>query len=352
MTTNRAARRCFFALLLLAAVLMGFVVRPLASALFVAAALAGVLWPLHERLTGKFGGRRYVSAAVWVLAVVVVILGPIVAFSTFAIKEAGDGWRFLSDTLSSEGVHGLLHRLPGPLERLGSRLVQDLPAADPGALAQQLGVGRAKAASAVGATISATTSFLFHAAMALIAFYFLLMEGDRLVSWIDGLSPLAPGQTRELLREFRKTSYAVIFSTIITAGVQALAALLGYLITHVPHPIFFAGVTFFVAFIPAVGAGAATLAAALLLYITGHAHAALFLAIWALTAVGLIDNLVKPLLIKGGLAMHGAVVFFALIGGLAAFGGVGLLLGPLVVAAFLALIRIYQRDFRSTSFEG
>lgn len=352
MTTNRAARRCFFALLLVAAVLMAVVVRPIASALFLSAALAGVLWPLHVRLSAKMWGRRYLSAAVWVLAVVVVLVGPLVAFSTFAIKEATEGWRFLSQALRSEGVEGLLHRLPGPVERLAQQLVQDLPAADPADLMRQLGLEKGKAASAVGATISATSSFLFHAAMALIALYFLLLEGDRLVSWIDGLSPLAPGQTRELLREFRKTSYAVIFSTIITAGVQAFAALIGYLITHVPHPIFFAGVTFFVAFIPAVGAGAATLAAALLLYITGHGHAALFLAIWALTVVGLIDNLIKPLLIKTGLQMHGAVVFFALIGGLAAFGGVGLLLGPLVVAAFLALIRIYERDFRPSPFES
>jgi predicted PurR-regulated permease PerM len=62
--------------------------------------------------------------------------------------------------------------------------------------------------------------------------------------------------------------------------------------------------------------------------------------------VGLIDNVVKPYLIKDGIDMGGAVVFFALVGGISAFGMVGLVVGPLAVAAFLSLLRMYQRDFK------
>jgi len=62
-----------------------------------------------------------------------------------------------------------------------------------------------------------------------------------------------------------------------------------------------------------------------------------------------VDNLVKPVLMRAGMQMRGVIVFFALIGGVAAFGPVGLLLGPLAVALFLALLRIYERDFRANS---
>jgi predicted PurR-regulated permease PerM len=72
---------------------------------------------------------------------------------------------------------------------------------------------------------------------------------------------------------------------------------------------------------------------------------AIFLALWGILVVGLVDNLVKPLLIKRGMEIHGAVVFFSLMGGLMAFGTIGLLLGPLVVAMFLALLHIYHRDY-------
>ena len=135
----------------------------------------------------------------------------------------------------------------------------------------------------------------------------------------------------------------MVVSTLVTAAVQALTALVGYLIARVPHPLFFAGITFFGALIPAVGAAAFALAAAGLLAITGHPYLALFLAIWAVTVVSLVDNVVKPMLIRGGMNMPGAVVFFALIGGLGAFGPIGLVLGPMIVAFFVALVRMYHR---------
>jgi len=181
--------------------------------------------------------------------------------------------------------------------------------------------------------------------MMLIALFFLLAEGDRLVDWIDSVSPLRRGQTRELMAEFKKVSYAVMVSTLITAGVQAAVALVGYLIASVPHPIFFGAVTFFVAMIPAVGATSVVLVAALVLLVTGHPYMAIFLAVWGVLVVGLVDNIVKPYLIKGDVEMSGAVVFFALVGGIGAFGMVGLLIGPLAVALFLAILRIYRRDY-------
>lgn len=117
------------------------------------------------------------------------------------------------------------------------------------------------------------------------------------------------------------------------------------MITRVPNPFFFTLVTFFVAFIPAIGAAVVCLFAAVLLLVTGHPYMAIVLAAWGLVVVGLVDNLVKPLLIRRGLEIHGGVVFFSLIGGLAAFGAIGLLIGPLTVAFFLALLRMYHRDY-------
>ena len=79
--------------------------------------------------------------------------------------------------------------------------------------------------------------------------------------------------------------------------------------------------------------------------VSEHARGSQTAAQWALLAVGLSDNVVKPYLIRGGVSIHGAVVFFALLGGLAAFGPIGLLLGPLVVAFFLAVVRIVRREY-------
>jgi predicted PurR-regulated permease PerM len=180
--------------------------------------------------------------------------------------------------------------------------------------------------------------------MMLIAFYFFLVDGRDLVRWLSDVLPLRRGQTERLLMDFRRVSVAVIVSSVATAGIQAGMAFVGYLIARVPNPIFFGIVTFVVGLIPAVGAGAVVLIAAGLLFLSGHAGWALFLAIWGIGPVGLIDNVVKPYLIRGGIELHGAVVFFSLLGGIAYFGLVGLIAGPLIVSFFLAVIGMWDRD--------
>ncbi len=338
-----AARRFLFALLIASLALVGYVAWPLATALLLAAVLAVVLAPLQQRLTRWLGGRRGVAAGILVLAVLFLLVGPLLGLTAFLVKEAADGARFVVDTVRSEGVSGLIEYLPGPLAGYAHEALERL--GDIGAFVQkQVTEQGARAASAVAAALVATGSLVFDLAMMLIALFFLLVSGRELVAWIDSVSPLRPGQTRELLDEFKKVAYAVIVATVATAAVQAVVAFVGYLIAKVPHPVFFGTVTFFIALIPAIGAAGVCLFAALILLATGHPYMALFLAAWGIVVVGLIDNVVKPYLIKGELEMGGAVVFFALIGGIGAFGMVGLLVGPLAVATFLTLLRMYRRD--------
>lgn len=344
MSRDLAARRFLFILLIASLALVGYVAWPLATALLLAAVLAVVLAPVQAWLKRALRGRDGVAAGVLVLAVLFLVVGPLLGLTAFLVKEAADGVRFIIDTVKSDGVAGLVDTLPAPFHDFAARLLERL--GDLGQFAQKhLSEQGPRAASALASALAATGSLVFDLAMMLIALYFLLVSGKDFTAWLDSVSPLAPGQTRELLAEFRKVSYAVIVATVATAAVQAAVAFVGYLIAKVPHPVFFGTVTFFVALIPAIGAAGVCLFAALILLATGHPYMSLFLAVWGVAVVGLIDNVVKPFLIKGELEMGGAVVFFALIGGIGAFGMVGLLIGPLAVASFLTLLRMYRRDF-------
>ena len=338
-----AARRFLFALLIASLALVAYVAWPLATALLLAAVLAVVLAPLQRRLTRWLRGRRAVAAGILVVAVLFLLVGPLLGLTAFLVKEAADGARFVMEMVRSEGVAGLLERLPAPLDGYAQLALEGL--GDLGAFVQKhISAQGARAAGAVAAALVATGSLVFNLVMMLIALFFLLVSGRELGAWLDGVSPLRTGQTRELLDEFKKVSYAVIVATVATAAVQALVAFVGYLIARVPHPVFFGTLTFFIALIPAIGAAGVCLFAALILLATGHPYMAIFLAAWGVVVVGLIDNVVKPYLIQGELEMGGAVVFFALIGGIGAFGMVGLVVGPLAVASFLTLLRMYRRD--------
>jgi predicted PurR-regulated permease PerM len=335
----------FFLLLLAgAALLLGLVIAPVIRELLLAVVLASVLRPVEVWLTRRFRGRRSLAAGVITVLVIVIVLGPVAWLAAVLVRDGSDGVMFLLDTLHSPRVADLVGALPDSARDFLLDAINRLPRTFDEVMGQ-VGAQSDTAASAVGASVKATGSFLFHGTLMLIALFFTLSNGDQLVSWLDSVSPLGPGQTRELLAASRKVSVSIVVSTIATAAVQAVAALIGFYIAQVPSPIFFAAMTFLAAFIPAVGAAVISLIAATLLYLTGHPYLALFLSIWGLVIVGLVDNVIKPLLIKRGMEVHGAVVFFALIGGLAAFGAIGLLIGPLVVSMFLALLSMYHRDF-------
>ncbi|HEY5949418.1 MAG TPA: AI-2E family transporter [Kofleriaceae bacterium] len=330
----------FLFLLIVAAVLVGAVIAPMIRELLLAVVLATVLQPIQVWLTKRVRGRRGLAAGIITALVVVIVLGPLAMLIAVIIRDGADGVRFLLDTVHSQPVTDLISWLP----ESARDTVQDAINSLPRTLEEVVGQVGVQGKT-ISASVVATGSFLFHGALMLIALFFSLSHGDEMVSWLDGVSPLAPGQTRELLATSKKVSVSIVVSTITTSAVQAVAALIGFYLARVPSPIFFASLTFIAAFIPAVGAAVISLVAAALLYVTGHPYMAIFLAAWGIVIVGLVDNVIKPLLIKRGMEIHGAVVFFSLLGGLATFGAIGLLVGPLVVSMFLSLLSMYHRDF-------
>ncbi|NMO19316.1 AI-2E family transporter [Pyxidicoccus fallax] len=352
MASELTARRVFTGLILLSIILLAIVIRPFAEAFFLAAVLAATFYGLHKRLTRKLRGKAGVSAGIITTGIILALLLPLGGLTAFVVTEVTEGVQFVGQTVQREGVTGLIERLPGPVRGTVQSLLERLPMEQQNldqTIQQQVTTQGGTAAKAVTGAVAATGSLVLQITMMLIALFFFFTDGARLVAWIESVSPLRRGQTREIMREFRNVSSSVLLSSVATAGVQAVAALIGFLIARVPAPLFFAGVAFFLALIPAVGAAIVVLAAAALMFFSGHPWAALFLAVWGTVVVGLVDNVVKPLLAKRGMHQHGAIVFFALLGGLAAFGTVGLLLGPLIVAFFLALVRIWERDYGRAS---
>lgn len=346
--SESSARRALQVMLLGSLVLVVAVFRPFGASLFLAAVLAMVSWPLHQWLTVRLRGHDGAAAGILVALVIALVLGPLVGISAFLVAETADAVQFVVETIQSQGTRGLIEKLPDSVERQVHRALDRLELDSmelTQSLQQQLTKAGGSAASALSAALSATGSLLFQGTMMVLALFFFLTNKNGLINWLDEASPLRRGQTSELFGEFVRVCKSVIVSTAATALVQAVAALVGYFIAGVPYPVFFFAVTFIVAFIPALGAASVCIAAAGIRLLMGHPWAALFLVIYAIVVVGLVDNVVKPLLMKDGVRMHGAVVFFALLGGLAAFGAMGLLIGPLAVALFLAMLRMYKRDY-------
>lgn len=340
---NGSARIMLLALLALSLVLLWLIIRPFAAALLMAAVLAVTFQPWYRRLTRRLNGRRTLAASIITTCLVLALVLPVVALGVIAVREAAESFDYFHQVLAEEGVDGLIKQIPMPIQGWVDRIWLQLPARERNA--EFIFELERKAASFIPRLLNGVGQVVGQTALMVVALFFMLLDGGRLVGWLSVVSPLQQRQMRELFSEFRRVSATVLLGSLVTAGAQAAVALVGYLIARAPNPSFLALATFFLGLIPVLGAGGFSFAVAVFLFLTGHVIPAIFLAIWSAFVVGMVDNVLKPVIIKGGMETHGAIVFFALIGGMTAFGPVGLVLGPLSVSLLLAVLRIYQRDF-------
>lgn len=342
-TANRAV---LIGLALLGVGLLASLIYPYASPLLFAAVLAGALYPQFEQLKARLWGSAPLASGLMTFAVGVLLAAPATWLVITVGRKVVTGISSIELTIRDGGVDELIERLPLSIREKAHGLVERVPGGSDQVedLAQKQA---GKAAAAVPAAIVATSSVVLNVALMLVALYLLLVDGKRLVDWIATVAPLPESQVFHILSDFRTVSVAVLLSSLGTAGVQSLAAFAGYVATGVPQPLLVALVTFFVAFIPAIGATSVVLAAAGWLLLTGHPQGALYLGLWGALVVSFLDNLVKPWLLKGRMEIHGGLIFFALIGGMTTFGPVGLVAGPLILSFFLAIVRLCRKELRS-----
>jgi predicted PurR-regulated permease PerM len=224
--TSQRSRRFILLLFLIASGLVAFVLAPFAGAFFSAAVLAGVLQPVQSRLTRKLGDRPRLAAGSLTAALVLVVFVPLGIMSSMVLREATEVADWVADTYRTEGVDGLLAGLPEPLEEIGIWIAGSLageagpengrepaqlvtaeahdPAEFPGN-ATQLGA----AASAAGGVVVRLADLFVRVGVLVVATFFLLSEGGRLVDYVIDLVPLPERRTRALFTSFREVSVGV-----------------------------------------------------------------------------------------------------------------------------------------------
>jgi predicted PurR-regulated permease PerM len=343
---SRGARITFGILVLVATALFLLVIWPFRAPLFLAVVLAAVFQRPFERTSAWLRGRRKLASALLTLAVFFAIVLPFASIAAFAVRETVVGLDYLHDELGISNVSDLKS---GPLPpRAEAAINRTLAAVHLDRRQVQEGIGRVseEIRAAAPEVLASSGRAAFHTVIMIIALYFLLLEGGRLIEWLGAVSPLQARQTRELLTEFRKVSNASVVGTVASALGQGVLAAIGFAITRVPHALFFGLLTAVASFVPIIGTAIVWVPAVLLLGITGHMTSAVVLGIWCVVFVIGGEHIGKPLLLKGQVEMHTGLVFLSLLGGLEVFGLLGIVIGPLVVSFFLALMRMYQRDFQ------
>jgi predicted PurR-regulated permease PerM len=341
---NRASMIFLLALGLIVLYFSYLIIRPFWEPMFFAVLIAIVLYPVHHRVRKLIRSDGW-AALVSTLFVLVIVMAPAILLGVKASTEISNLSEWLGKRTAEEGgvAPYALHLVDRAVQGLGQYV--DVSRFDArGAIIAEL-----KKASAsfprLGATLAKNlVAFLASAALTFVILFFLFREGPSLRQRLGALMPLSPHQVERLYRGVSDAILANVYGGIAVAIAQGLLTGVALAVLGVGSPILLGLATAIMSLVPIVGSAAVWGPIAVVLMISGHWIKGLILIAWGAGVVGTIDNIIRPYFLRRGLKIHTLALVFALLGGVQAFGFVGLFLGPVVVSVGVVLLELLQEE--------
>ena len=351
MTDDRFYPRVFgLVVAALSAIALYLILRPFFGPILWALLLAFLLHPVNARVRRRFHrGKRKGPAALLMTALVAFAI--VLPAALIALAFAGQAAQLIDrlGTLADQYsiarpidvirlpfvdriVHWLADNTPVTVDQVQAWIVNGLRTALEFAVVNSKFVFL----GALGALIG-----LF---LMLFILFFFFRDGEEIVKRGMALVPLDPKRKRRLEEHIAEVTRAVVYGNVMTALVQGALIAIAFWISPLPSPVVFGVIGAICSLIPAVGTGLVLGPAALVLAFQQEWGWAAFIVVWAVGVVGLADNFLRPIFISGRARISTLPVFVGAIGGVTAFGPIGLFLGPIVIALVLAIVRFAEED--------
>jgi len=329
----------------LAAVALYFcylIARPLLNPIFLAVVIAIVFHPLYAWL-GQRIHHRNLAALISTILVLVGVVVPTVVLGIRVSKEVHGLYQLLNEKSAEQGGWNpyMMHFVDHVTGWAGQHV--DLSTLDlRGAAFRSLEQISRSLVSWGARMVSNIISLFAEAAIAFFTLFFLFRDGESIRARIAALVPLKAGQFDRIFTGVSNSLIANVQGCLAVGAAQGTLLSLGFWVLGLPSPILWGLVTGICSLIPIVGSAAVWGPAVIVLFISGHTWKALILLGWSAALVAHIDNVVRPYVISERAKMHPLLVFFALLGGVSAFGVMGLFMGPLVLSATLVVLEMLR----------
>jgi predicted PurR-regulated permease PerM len=337
----RAQRTALILLLTVAFALAAWIASPLWVALVLGLVLGFTTQSIYERLCLRLRGRRAAAAALTTLGAGLVCL----LLGTAALYVVLDELVWLVRLLEH---HATAPTLSAMIGQRGARVLEHLGVSQEQFVArfrQEVEAAARSAASAAAVAAAAVTNALLGLVMALITTYYVLLDFSQVTRRLEALLPVEPHHTRALVAELREVGRGALVGTLATAIVQGVLAGVGYWMTGILRPAAWATLTAMASFVPLVGTAAIWIPMGIYLVLDGHVLRGMVELLWgALAVMALSDYVIRPRLVGNSGHGHPLLVLVAILGGLEAMGLPGLIVGPIVMSLFVAVLRLYERD--------
>jgi predicted PurR-regulated permease PerM len=344
-TRDRLALWVLLAMAAASVVLVYILISPFLEPVFFAAVLAIAFQPLHLWVSRRVRRPALASLAT-TLALLVLVLGPLAALGMTVAVEARGFYASLSEQSAQQGGWGswVSSVTDGPVEWVASRTGMPAPSV------KSIAVARAQALSA--SLMSWGTSLLGNLAstignglLCLVVLFFLLLEGGAIREAVFDWMPLERARTSELIQSIEDSIIANVYGIAAVGTAQGLLTGAGFFLTGLHSPVLWGAIAAFASLVPIFGPALVWGPGALVLLVQGAWGKALFLFLWGALVVGMADNFIRPWVLSGRTEMNTLVVFFALMGGMQAFGFIGLFAGPVIFSVAMAVFRMLREGY-------
>ena len=335
--------RAIFLLFVVVAVALGWILLPFYGAIMWGAIIAVLFSPLHRRLMMRLHWGRTPAALLTLVAVLVIVILPFALITGSLAYEAGLVYEQLqSGELNPERYfRGVFKALPdwisALLDRFGlvsfSVLQRRLSAA-----LTQAGQFFATQALNIG---QISFDFVAQLFITLYLAFFLIRDGDEVMDTVRRAIPLSTRHKRALLETFATVIRATVKGNLMVAAIQGGLGGLAFWFLGVSGALLWAVLMAFLSLVPAVGSALVWLPVAIYFLITGALWQGVALTAYGVLVIGLVDNLLRPLLVGKDTRMPDYVVMITTLGGMAVLGINGFVVGPVIAALFIAVWRIY-----------
>jgi predicted PurR-regulated permease PerM len=321
---------------------------PFLGAITWAAFLALLLYPVNAWLRPRILGKRSGAAVVVTVLTPILILAPVTLLTITFVSQARTLIGLLQGAAEKYQIHSLddLRQFPSAahfFERLEANFgvsvaeIQTWSVEHARELLERLaGFGGTVFLGALGTFVG----FL----LMLFVLFFFLRDGDRIMARVHALIPFPAARKQHLVEHLVAVTRAVIFGIGVTAIIQGVMVGIGFAVTGLPSPVVFGALAALLAMVPVGGTVFVWLPGVLWLGFGANRWGwAIALAVWGII-LSTVDNVIRPLLISGRAEVSTLAVFLGVVGGVSAFGAIGLVLGPVLLSLVIALLRFLEEE--------
>jgi predicted PurR-regulated permease PerM len=333
-------------LLLLVAVSLAFawILWPFFGAILWGTILAILFAPLYRRLVDFMKQRRAMAAFATVTIVLLIVILPLTLIGALLVQEGlGVYEKFQSGELNPGRY---FQQVLGALPAWVSNVIDRFGLTNLGALQEKLSTGMVQGGQFVAVKAlnigQNTFDFIVNLGIVLYLLFFLLRDGDDLAGRIRTAIPLHADQQRELLTSFTTVIRATVKGNVVVAIAQGALGGLAFWFLNVHAPVLWAVVMAFLSLLPAVGSALVWLPVAIYFFVTGATWQGIVLIAFSVLVIGLVDNVLRPILVGKDTKLPDYVVLIATLGGMAIFGLSGFVIGPVIAAMFMAVWDIFS----------